>query len=71
VADAFRAAVFDVIDTISEAPLSRPADSDDNRYRAVRRFPYSVHYEVVERTVTILAVAHHRRRPGYWRRVNP
>lgn len=67
VADAFRAAVFDVIDAIAASPLSRPADTDDNRHRVVHRFPYSVYYEVVERTVTVLAVAHHRRRPGYWR----
>ena len=71
VADAFRAAVFDVIDAIAESPLSRPADEDSNRHRVVHRFPYSVHYEVVEQTVTVLAVAHHRRQPGYWRQVKP
>lgn len=71
VADAFRAAVFEVIDAIAESPLSRPADEDNNRHRVVRRFPYSVHYEVVDHRVTILAVAHHRRRPGYWRSAKP
>jgi toxin ParE1/3/4 len=33
----------------------------------LHRFPYSVIYEVQEHTVTALAVAHHRRLPGYWK----
>lgn len=57
-ADGFRAEVFDTIDRIAEAPLSRPADDDGNRKRVLRRFPYSVFYEVLQSTVTILAVAH-------------
>jgi len=34
---------------------------------ATRRFPFSIIYIVVEEQVRILAVAHHSRRPGYWR----
>jgi plasmid stabilization system protein ParE len=33
----------------------------------MRRFPFSVIYTVVEAEIRILAVAHHSRRPGYWR----
>jgi len=66
-ADAFRAEVFDAIDRIAEAPLSRTTDEEGNRKRVLRRFPYSVFYKVLGSTVTILAVAHHRRRPNYWR----
>jgi plasmid stabilization system protein ParE len=33
----------------------------------LRRFPYSLYYEPTEDGILILAVAHHRRRPGYWR----
>jgi len=32
----------------------------------VRRFPYRVVYLLTESSVRILAVAHDRRRPGYW-----
>ena len=67
VADAFRAEVFDAIDRIGETPLGRPADDEGNRHRVLRRFPYSVIYEVMGTTVTVLAVAHHRRKPNYWR----
>jgi len=31
-----------------------------------RRFPYSIIYQVTAEELRILAVAHHRRRPGYW-----
>jgi toxin ParE1/3/4 len=31
-----------------------------------RRFPYSVIYQAIAEELRILAVAHHRRRPGYW-----
>lgn len=33
----------------------------------MRRFPYSVIYSVAGDEIRILAVAHHSRRPGYWR----
>jgi hypothetical protein len=32
-----------------------------------RRFPFSVIYAHEEATIVIVAVAHQRRRPGYWR----
>lgn len=32
----------------------------------LRRFPYSIIYQVVAEELRILAVAHHRRRPDYW-----
>lgn len=66
IADAFRAEVFDGIERVALAPLARPADGDGTRKRVLHRFPYSVIYEVQASTVTVLAVAHHRRRPGYW-----
>ena len=37
------------------------------RSRAVDRFPYRVVYFVADELVTVLAVAHEKRRPGYWR----
>src|SRR5438094_10195896 len=32
----------------------------------LRRFPYSVIYQVTSDELRVIAVAHHRRRPGYW-----
>ena len=67
-ADAFRTQVFAVLDRLGHDPLSWPADEDGNRRRVVKRFPFSVWFEVQGQTVTVLAVAHHRRRPSYWRK---
>lgn len=33
----------------------------------VKRFPYHVVYLETNRTIRILAVAHDRRKPGYWK----
>jgi hypothetical protein len=35
------------------------------------RFPYRVVYLVVDDAIDVLAVAHAKRRPGYWRRRLP
>jgi len=38
-----------------------------NRRRyLLRRFPYSVISQVTSNELRVIAVAHHRRRPGYW-----
>jgi plasmid stabilization system protein ParE len=34
----------------------------------LERFPYSVVYQAESEGVLIVAVAHHRRRPDYWRK---
>ena len=38
------------------------------RRQLLRRFPFSVYYLVESATVVILAVAHHSRRPDYWKK---
>ena len=38
------------------------------RRQLVAGFPYDVVYRVVAGELEVLALAHHRRRPGYWRR---
>ena len=38
------------------------------RRLVVDGFPFDVVYRVQEATIDVLALAHHRRRPGYWRR---
>lgn len=32
----------------------------------LRRFPYSIIYQTTDAELRVIAVAHHRRRPGYW-----
>src|SRR5437867_7157232 len=40
--------------------------SGTRRY-VMRRFPFTVIYREQERAIEIVAVAHGRRKPGYWR----
>ena len=37
------------------------------RHVLVQRFPYQVVYRVSEDEIVIVAIAHLKRRPGYWR----
>ncbi len=41
------------------------------RKRRLARFPYTVHYAVLDEMIWIAAVAHQKRRPGYWSRRKP
>lgn len=65
-ADAFRTEVFDRIDALSADADTWPKDSDGIHFRVLDRFPYTLRFDVVEAKVTVLAVAHQRRKPGYW-----
>jgi plasmid stabilization system protein ParE len=48
---------------ISEFPRSAPLSGENRRFR-IPGFPYSV---ITDRdSETVVAVAHDRRRPGYW-----
>ena len=38
----------------------------DVRVRLMQRYPYSLVYIVRDPKIVIIAVAHQRRRPGYW-----
>ena len=64
---AFRAEALEAIDQLAGNPMRWRVDANGNRRRLLKRFPYSVWFEVTADTVTVLAIAHHRRMPGYWR----
>jgi hypothetical protein len=36
------------------------------RTKVIAAFPYSLMYTVLDDSVLVLAIAHHRRRPFYW-----
>jgi plasmid stabilization system protein ParE len=66
-ADAFRSEVFEALDGLSVSAADWPADEDGTRRYHLRHFPYTVMYEIAGVDVMVLALAHQRRRPGYWR----
>ena len=65
-ADGFRSEVFQAIDDLAETGGVWPRDGDGVHRRVLKRFPYTIHYELAESVVTVLAVAHHSRLPGSW-----
>jgi len=44
----------------------RPLSRNTRAYR-LDRFPYNIVYRVRDGAILIVAVAHHKRRPDYWR----
>jgi len=52
---------------ISEAPERWPAYDSLTRRFLLSRFLFSVIYRVAEQVVEVIAVAHNKRKPGYWR----
>ncbi|WP_395685786.1 type II toxin-antitoxin system RelE/ParE family toxin [Caenimonas koreensis] len=66
-AEAFRLELLDAIDGLVGTANDWPQDEDGTRHYHLKHFPYTVMYEVIGNQVTVLAIAHQRRRPGYWR----
>jgi toxin ParE1/3/4 len=50
--------------------LGRKAKREIRGY-VMKRFPFAVVYEVLAREICIIAIAHGRKRPGYWKRRKP
>jgi len=64
----FAAEVERTISLIREFPDAGALVGPRRRRVLVARFPYSVVYRRDPDSVVIIAVAHQRRRPGYWQR---
>jgi plasmid stabilization system protein ParE len=65
--ESFSKEVFATIDRIIEFPNSWPRTSQRTRRCLCNRFPYSVIYRNTDTDLTIYAVAHQSRKPGYWK----
>jgi len=55
------------IERISQQPGTYPPFGAGTRRIRLPHFPYLVIFRVVEDSLEVIAVAHGRRRPGYWR----
>jgi toxin ParE1/3/4 len=62
----FQAAVEASIERASRHPLGGAPSPNGTRSALVKGFPFSVVYRATETEVLIVAIAPHRRRPGYW-----
>ena len=63
----FAAEVQRTIYLIREFPDAGSPTGPARRRVLVARFPYSVVYRREPDSVVVVAIAHQRRRPGYWR----
>lgn len=63
---AFVDEVLHTLDAIEAEPETLPLLRDPYRRKLLDRFPYAVIYKVTSKRVYVRAVAHGRRRPGYW-----
>jgi len=54
------------VDLILRTPQRWPLYVHGTRHYLLRRFPYSIVYREMSGVVRVVAVAHGRRRPGYW-----
>jgi plasmid stabilization system protein ParE len=62
-------AVAATIDMVVQQPQIGTAAYPDPRTRraVVRRFPYQLVYQITDAGIVIVAIAHLKRRPGYWK----
>lgn len=56
----------DALALLGEKPLLGAPYELDTRRLVLNRFPYSIVYVFETDEVVVLAIAHHRRHPGYW-----
>jgi plasmid stabilization system protein ParE len=65
-ATAFAHAIDNAVLRIAEGPSRYALAEHGTRKFVLQRFPFNVFYRSGEAEIIIVAVAHHRRRPGYW-----
>ena len=65
----FVAAIRAALDTIEKTPTRFQSAGQGIRIFRMKRFPYYLfyHYDEEMESVTIYAVAHHKRQTNYWR----
>ena len=64
----FAQEIDQAVHLIAEAPARHPIAESGTRRLRLRRYPFSLFYRQVGPVFEIVAVAHDKRRPGYWAR---
>lgn len=67
VANAFRIAMAEALEEITEFPRRYAPLRDTIRAKVLHPYPFSIIYEEVNDAVRVYAIAHAKRRPFYWR----
>ena len=70
--DEFLVEIKFILEKIEKSPqqfglLETLKSNRDIRRHVLRRFPFMVIYEICEKEIVVLAVAHTSRKPNYWK----
>jgi plasmid stabilization system protein ParE len=65
--EGFRKELENAVALIREYPETWPTYVHGTRRFVLRRFPYSIVYRTDGRSSLLVAIAHAKRKPGYWR----
>jgi plasmid stabilization system protein ParE len=66
-ASAFLRELSTAVNRIGEGPARYPAAEHGTRRILMERFPFTIYYRTMSDHCVVVAVAHQKRRPGYWR----
>ncbi|MHA4867609.1 type II toxin-antitoxin system RelE/ParE family toxin [Duganella sp. PWIR1] len=62
----FQLAVEEAVKLAAAKPEAGTPAQNGTRRRIIKGFPFSVVYRPSDTEILIVALAHHRRKPGYW-----
>jgi plasmid stabilization system protein ParE len=66
-AKAFISELDQIVGKITMTPEIYPRYVGDTHHALLRRFPFSVVYREASGRIEVIAIAHGRRKPGYWK----
>jgi len=67
-AEAFIGELDHAVERIGMFPEASPSYVSGTRRYVLKRFPFTVIYREQKKVIQIVAVAHGRRKPGYWKK---
>ena len=62
----FLSEIYDALENLVQRPQRWPSYHYGTRRFVLHQFPFSIIYRDESTAVSIVAIAHHKRRPGYW-----
>jgi len=66
-ADAFLTELKHAISEIQQRPATFASHLHGTQRYLLRRYPYAIVYRELPESIQIVAIAHGKRRPGYWK----
>jgi plasmid stabilization system protein ParE len=64
--DSFFESLDEIFDLIAENPNLFPVDFEEVRKAPIKKFPFTIYYEMVEAEIFIYSVFHQSQEPSVW-----